>query len=1070
MKFQPAIVALFVLVGFSLGVGQVIAEADAQVSESVTPTIQPSLSVPVFPTITQAPVVGSAEAEPTDVVDPQPTDLSPTISPTVTPSISPTLTPTIAPDETDADQKVEKSKPTQVWNIIKELLRMRKLTMKDKDFQINEGIELELVDFQPEELEIVVTDYAEEPVTIQTSFEDGQLLVMPVGGVRPGKFHLEVYEGDREVFAQDFTWGVLALNANRSIYLPEEEAQLAFAVLDENGAMVCDAELVLKIFHPDQQKVDELSTANGLITVNPECKESAVTDVPDYQAAYQLGGAGTYGLELSAVTVNGSYSVSDYIEVWDEVPFEIERSSATRIYPPNTYAVMVEVVARQEFTGSIIEPVPLEFEISPFGGAGFRDYDRIEIDTDKGVQNIIWDEVLEVDETLLIGYQYQAPEVSPQFYLLGSLRLVKSTQVIEGALDLDIFTDETPTAAAESSPSNQIETDSNVILEPVLDSTESADVNGDSLADAEVASDSAATSSAGTITSQETIIFQELRQWQVAADAVYNVLAFWDGATAPTGWTCVSCASGDNYYQVFPRGAATSGGTGGLLEHSHGMTFVSHTNASSVLSMLSDALTHTLNTHTHSWTGSTTGAASNLPAYRNLKIVRYDTAGVPASIPNGLILIFDATPADAGWTRYSAQDNQFIRGENDATTTGGSDSHIHTVSGTLNATTNTGGAEKSGSSLATAAHTHTVSGNTPLASNLPDRVNVLLYENTSGADKYFTRGEIVMVEGTIGTSWSSLSDTGGDFYQRFLRGSSTYSTTTGATSHSHTNASIASGGPSASSPGRAKAPYRPSRIIADSTHTHAVTLSFDTQPHLPPYRDVVIAKKTTVGTPATKPTIEGNLYYDKAKITDTTPTIQFKSTDVESNDLTYQIQISSDPSFTTNEIDALSATHLGFANVTNGGDTDPFTAGNTISYTVQSGDALTNGTTYFYQVRAMDIGGTETWSDWSDRRSLTIDTSLNNGNAWFETHGEQFESDTLGGNASINYTSNYVEVTSSTGTVLSTPIVAAQIQPSETTWGYFMVGDDQTAGTIIYQVFYDNAGTPTIIKPVKLPA
>jgi len=225
----------------------------------------------------------------------------------------------------------------------------------------------------------------------------------------------------------------------------------------------------------------------------------------------------------------------------------------------------------------------------------------------------------------------------------------------------------------------------------------------------------------------------------------------------------------------------------------------------------------------------------------------------------------------------------------------------------------------------------------------------------------------------------------------------------------------------------------------------------------------VIAKKTTVGTPATKPTIEGNLYYDKAKITDTTPTIQFKSTDVESNDLTYQIQISSDPSFTTNEIDALSATHLGFANVTNGGDTDPFTAGNTISYTVQSGDALTNGTTYFYQVRAMDIGGTETWSDWSDRRSLTIDTSLNNGNAWFETHGEQFESDTLGGNASINYTSNYVEVTSSTGTVLSTPIVAAQIQPSETTWGYFMVGDDQTAGTIIYQVFYDNAGTPTII-------
>lgn len=692
IKFKPTIVALFVLVGFSLGVGRMVAEAEAQVSESVIPNIQPIHSAPELPTITLEPSVGSAEAEPTDVVDPQPTDLAPTISPTVTPEISPTLTPTIAPDETEAEQKVEKSKPTQVWNIIKELLRMRKLTMKDKDFQINEGIELELLDYQPEELEIVVTDYAEEPVTIQTSFEDGQLLVTPVGSVRPGKFHLEVYEGDREVFAQDFTWGVLALNANRSIYLPEEEAQLAFAVLDENGAMVCDADLSLKIYHPDQQKVDELSTTNGLITVNPECKESAVTDVPDYQSAYQLGGVGRYELELSAVTVNGSYAVSDYIEVWDEVPFEIERSSATRIYPPNTYSVMVEVVARQEFTGSIIEPVPLEFEISPFVGAGFRDYDRIEIDVENGVQNIIWDEVLDPDEILLIGYQYQAPEISPQFYLLGPLRLVESTQVIEGALDLDIFTDESPTAAAESSPSNQIEADSNVILEPVLDSTESADVNADSLPDAEVASDSAATSSAGTVTNQETIIFQELRQWQVASDAVYNVLAFWDGATPPTGWSCVSCLSTDPYYQVFPRGAATSGGTGGLIEHSHGMTFVSHTGANSTLPYRNNSLIQTLSTHTHGWSGASTGVGTNLPTYRNLKVIRYDTTGVPTSIPDGLILMFDATPSPVtGWTRYSTQDLAFLRGEGNTTGTGGADNHTHNYSGSLTASSNFGG-------------------------------------------------------------------------------------------------------------------------------------------------------------------------------------------------------------------------------------------------------------------------------------------------------------------------------------------------------------------------------------------
>ena len=73
-------------------------------------------------------------------------------------------------------------------------------------------------------------------------------------------------------------------------------------------------------------------------------------------------------------------------------------------------------------------------------------------------------------------------------------------------------------------------------------------------------------------------------------------------------------------------------------------------------------------------------------------------------------------------------------------------------------------------------------------------------------------------------------------------------------------------------------------------------------------------------------------------------------------------------------LDKVSGTDAGFANTVNGGDTDPFNAGEKVSYTVQAGDALTDAITYYWQVRATDPGGTATWSSWTASRSFTVDT------------------------------------------------------------------------------------------------
>lgn len=68
-------------------------------------------------------------------------------------------------------------------------------------------------------------------------------------------------------------------------------------------------------------------------------------------------------------------------------------------------------------------------------------------------------------------------------------------------------------------------------------------------------------------------------------------------------------------------------------------------------------------------------------------------------------------------------------------------------------------------------------------------------------------------------------------------------------------------------------------------------------------------------------------------------------------------------------IDAVSGTDAGFANPDVGGDTDPFTSGDNIQYTVQS--ALSNSTVYYWRVRGIDPAGSNSYGAWATTRSFT---------------------------------------------------------------------------------------------------
>lgn len=102
-----------------------------------------------------------------------------------------------------------------------------------------------------------------------------------------------------------------------------------------------------------------------------------------------------------------------------------------------------------------------------------------------------------------------------------------------------------------------------------------------------------------------------------------GMVALFDGSI-PTGWSCVSCAAGDVYYQRLLVGAANFGSTGGVATHDHGGSLVitsggpSGTTSTAATSGNSPASS----SHAHAVT-YTVDAQSSWPAYKTIKLGRY---------------------------------------------------------------------------------------------------------------------------------------------------------------------------------------------------------------------------------------------------------------------------------------------------------------------------------------------------------------------------------------------------------------------------------------------------------------
>lgn len=355
------------------------------------------------------------------------------------------------------------------------------------------------------------------------------------------------------------------------------------------------------------------------------------------------------------------------------------------------------------------------------------------------------------------------------------------------------------------------------------------------------------------------VLVLDLPKPRQAAHAATNLLIFWDGAAAPDGWTVVSDDAPDPFYHKFIRGSDAYDATIIVGEtHTHTISWVSSAIGGEMVFPNDSGSDLGATDHEHNSLGSSSmDVGSHLPTYRELQVISCD-AGTSCDVPDDGIAIFDDTPTAGTWTRYSAQDDKFIRGGADGEATSGAATHTHTnVSVTTEGPSSCTGAV--GSSLevvsGNSAHTHTGSDTTAAADHTPPNIDVLLYQNTSGGDQSVPSGMIAMFNGAPGSGWDVISDSGEAFYQKHLEAKSSYAASGGGSAtHTHDNLAITTGGPSTTSNGSMDMPV--AEVTLDSgvaDHIHVITVSFGNADNLPPTVDVIVAKKEAAAyTPATR--------------------------------------------------------------------------------------------------------------------------------------------------------------------------------------------------------------------------
>jgi hypothetical protein len=262
------------------------------------------------------------------------------------------------------------------------------------------------------------------------SFTVGSIIanVTPTAEATPGAYTFQFafanpINGEVHNFTQNFLLGVVALNTDRDIYNAGETATISIGIIDNQGIPEC--------FPPGSQYpiltiID--STGNNTTVPVTNTGQCAIMDsmnvAPDYVANFVFPADGVYTLNVVADTGTGPITMSREVKVDGNAPFTVERIAATRLYPVGWSPMTAHVTAHAAFIGTFTESVPQGFDIQNIavsvvgiGSVGTATY----IDDSDGRRIVIDTVDLQVGDVLNFSYEYDSPDISPEFYIINPM-------------------------------------------------------------------------------------------------------------------------------------------------------------------------------------------------------------------------------------------------------------------------------------------------------------------------------------------------------------------------------------------------------------------------------------------------------------------------------------------------------------------------------------------------------------------------------------------------------------------------------------------------------------------------
>jgi len=271
----------------------------------------------------------------------------------------------------------------------------------------------------------------------------------------------------------------------------------------------------------------------------------------------------------------------------------------------------------------------------------------------------------------------------------------------------------------------------------------------------------------------------------------------------------------------------------------------------------------------------------------------------------------------------------------------------------------------SSGTIASGTHTHTsASATVSTDSDFPPYLDMVFAK--ANTNQYVTENNVVITSALPPLGWSRFTP----LDSKFTKGAATYGTTGGSATHSH-SVNITTGAPSAT-----LSAYGTGANFANSTHTHAATVTSDTVSNLPAYTTVIyaqrnISKTTTVGAesvqnsvPDSPSTLQTEGSTNPSQVSDFTPEFSAIFTDVDGDNTGnyYQIQVNTSSDFTVTTMWDSTKTAI-MPSVANGSRSQD------ISY---AGTALQAGATYYWRMKFWDSNTYQNESSWSTTSQFTM--------------------------------------------------------------------------------------------------